>query len=59
MELVNHQKKNLCPYCEVLVVYDEIRTHHKLARGQPQVKVAVFRCPKCKKIASPIVPLDQ
>ena len=59
MESNNHQKKNRCPHCEVLVIFDEIHTHHKLATGQPKVKVAVFRCPKCKKISGPIVPLDQ
>ena len=59
MTLNNHQNKNNCPFCRVLVIFDVIHTHHKLAAGQPKVKVAVVRCPKCKKIAAPIVPLDQ
>jgi uncharacterized protein with PIN domain len=59
MQSNNHQNKDNCPYCQVLVIFDEIHTQHRLAPGQSKVKVAVFRCPKCKKIVGPIVPLNQ
>ncbi len=59
MTLSNHQKKDNCPYCQALVIFDEILTHHNLATGQPKVEVVVFRCPKCKKITGPIVPVNQ
>lgn len=55
----NLQKKDNCPYCRALVIFDEIHTHHKFEKGQSKVKVAVFRCPKCKKLVGPIVPLNQ
>ncbi len=58
MALNNNQEKNCCPHCQVFVVYDEIQTHQKLIIGQSKVKVLVYRCPECKKIARPIIHLD-
>jgi len=55
----NHHEKKHCPHCQVLVIFDEIHTRYKMATGQQKKKVAVFRCPKCKKIVTTIVPLDQ
>jgi len=55
----NLQKKKSCPHCQALAIFDEIHTYQKLATGQPKVKVVVFRCPECKKITGPIIPLNQ
>jgi hypothetical protein len=57
MDMNKPPEKDYCPYCQVLVIFDEIHTHHKLVIGQPKVKVAVFRCPKCKKIIGPMIPI--
>ena len=56
MVVNNIQKKDNCPFCRAFVIFDEIHTHHKLI-GQPKVKVAVFRCPKCKKLVGPMIPI--
>jgi len=53
----NQQKKKRCPHCQMMVIFDEIHTHQKLKIGQPKVKVAVFRCPACKKITGSIAPV--
>jgi hypothetical protein len=57
MDVNNSNKKDYCSYCQAVVIFDEIHTHHKLAIGQPKAKVAVFRCPKCKKLVGPIIPI--
>jgi len=55
------RKKSQCPHCQAFVIFDEIHTHthKKFTTGKKKLKVAVFRCPECKRIAGPIVPLGQ
>ncbi len=59
MEPNNHKKKEHCPHCQDSVIFDEIHTRYKLHAGQKKKKITVFRCPKCKKIVTTIVPIDQ
>jgi uncharacterized protein with PIN domain len=53
------QKKNQCPHCGESVRFDEIhtRTYTDLPEGKKKVRVAVLRCPECKRIAGPGIPL--
>ncbi len=52
--------KNQCPHCEEHVCFDEIhtRTYITLPEGRKNVRVAVLRCPKCKRIAGPGIPIE-
>lgn len=57
MESNTHQKKNHCPHCQELVIFNEIhtRTYEHLHEGKKKVCVVVLRCPECKRIANPVL----
>ena len=52
----NLQRKDYCPSCRACAIFDEIHTSLTLAKGQSKVRVAVFRCPECKRLVGPTIP---
>jgi len=55
------QKKKHCPHCGKFVHLNEIhtRTYKDLPEGKKKVRVVVFRCPECKRIAGPGIHLKR
>jgi nucleotide-binding universal stress UspA family protein len=51
--------KQTCPNCKEQVAFIEIHTRQRLVTGQPKAKIAVILCPKCKKIAWTVSPIDK
>jgi hypothetical protein len=47
--------RDLCPYCEENVNFDELRTK-TLSRKHKKVKAIVQRCPECKRIVDLDIP---
>ena len=54
------QEKQQCPLCEEVVRFSEIRTRADMdtAEGKKSVHVVVLRCPDCKRIVGPVIPIN-
>ena len=54
------QEKQQCPLCEEVVRFSEIRTRADMdtAEGKKSVHVVVSRCPECKRIIGPGIPVN-
>lgn len=53
------QRKQQCPLCEEVVRFTEIRTRTDIdtTEGKKLVHVVVLRCPECKRIVGPEIPI--
>ena len=60
MKLREYQEKNHCPHCGESVRFNEIhtRTYKNFPKEKKKVRVAILRCPECKRIAGPGIPIE-
>lgn len=54
------QEKRQCPLCEESVMFNKIKTRTDIdtAEGIKLMPVVVLRCPECKRIIGPGVPIN-
>jgi len=54
------QEKKQCPLCEEVVKFAELQTRSEIdtAEGIKLVQAVVLRCPECKRIIGPVMPVN-